>query len=284
MPDLAYLNGEIMPIDQAMVPIEDRGYQFGDGVYEFVASYAGRIYRLEDHLDRMERSLRELDYTPLSREAIRTAILRLLERSGYPRAGIYIQITRGVAPRNHAFDPGLSHQIVMTARVVHEIPEEKRRQGIDVITVRDTRWDRCDIKTIQLIANSQAKQKALAAGCADAIFVAESGVVREGTSSNLFIVSDGQLKTHPLTHHILPGITRKALLEICPPAGLPVAEDFFDTDALYAAEEAFLTGTVTEVLPIVTIDGRSIGNGKVGPMARRVFDLLRRDALADAPG
>ncbi|MBC2712996.1 MAG: D-amino-acid transaminase [Desulfosarcina sp.] len=280
MPDLAYVNGEIMPIEKAVVPIEDRGYQFGDGVYEFVASYEGRLFMLEEHLDRLERSMRELAFDPISRSEIKAAICDLLKRSGYPRAGIYIQISRGVAPRNHAITPDMAAQIIMTIRPVKEIQEDIRKNGATAITVQDTRWVRCDIKTVQLLANSLAKQKALDSGCDDAIFVSDQGIVREGTSSNLFIISGGKLITHPLTDYILPGITRTAVLNICKAADLEVEESFFGTETLYGADEVFLTGTVTEVLPVVRIDGRSIGDGKVGPITRRIYDLLRKQALA----
>ena len=167
----------------------------------------------------------------------------------------------------------------MTIRPVKEVPAEMRQKGATAITVKDARWDRCDIKTVQLLANSLAKQKALDSGCDDAIFVSASGVVREGTSSNLFIVSGGRLRTHPLTNNILPGITRTAILGICKKAGLDVEESFFDTETLYGADEVFLTGTVTEVLPVVRIDGKSIGDGKVGPTTRQIYDLLRELAL-----
>ena len=285
MPDLAYVNGEIMPIEKAVVPIEDRGYQFGDGVYEFVASYEGRLFMLEEHLDRLERSMRELAFDPISRSEIKAAICDLSMRSGYLRsgylrAGVYIQITRGVAPRNHAITQNMPPQIIMTIRPIKEIPVDVRKNGATAITTEDTRWSRCDIKTVQLLANSLAKQKALDSGCDDAILLSDQGIVREGTSSNLFIVCSGKLSTHPLTDNILPGITRMVVLNLCKSAVLDVEESFFETDALYGADEVFLTGTVTEVLPVVCIDGRPVGDGKVGPITRRLYDLLRKEALA----
>jgi len=283
MPDLAYVNGEIMPIEKATAPIEDRGYQFGDGIYEFVASYAGRLFMLEEHLDRLERSMGELAFERISREDIKKAILELFEQSGYPRAGIYIQISRGVAPRNHAFSRGMSPQIVMTIRAVKELQQSLRENGARAVTVKDLRWGRCDIKTIQLVPNCLAKQKALDSGCDDAIFVSDQDVVREGTSSNLFIVSDGRLITHPLTHNILPGVTRLAILRICQSTGLEVQESFFGIEELYGADEVFLTGTITEVLPIVRIDDKPIGDATVGPVTRRLYALLREKALADTP-
>lgn len=279
MPDLAYVNGAIMPIEKALVPIEDRGYQFGDAVYEFIASYQGRLFMLGPHLDRLERSMRELGYDAISRPELQAAVVDLLKRSGYPRAGIYIQVSRGVGPRNHAIMPGLAPQIIMTIRPVQEIAPEKRRNGARAITVADMRWGRCDIKTVLLLPNSLAKQKAIDSGADDAIFVSDRGIVREGTSSNLFIVRDGKLVTHPLTTHILPGITRMVILDIGKAEGLKVEESFFGVEALYAGDEAFLTGTVTELLPLVSIDERPIGDGAVGPLSRRLYARLREMAL-----
>ncbi len=279
MPDLAYVNGMIMPIEKAMVPIEDRGYQFGDGVYEFIATYEGRLFMLEAHLDRLERSMAALQYAPIPREMLTAAIEELNRQAGYPRAGIYIQITRGVAPRNHAYDDTLSHQLIMTIRPVTELPQSVRSKGIKVITVPDMRWGRCDIKTIQLLANIMAKRKALDSGCNDAIFISTQGIVREGTSSNVFIISGKRLMTHPLTENILPGITRIVVIDICRELGLTVEESYFDTHTLYDAEEVFLTGTVTEVLPVVRIDHKTIGDGNVGPVTQKINDRLRDKTL-----
>jgi len=277
MPELAYLNGEIMPIENAAVPVEDRGYNFGDAVYEYVASYNGRLFYLEPHLDRLEHSMAALAFPPLPREKIRTAIETLFAEAAIDRAGIYIQISRGVAPRDHAFPADADLQFLMILRRVHEKPAVLREKGAAAITVTDIRWGRCDIKTVQLLPNVLAKQQALEAGAYDAIFVAETGEVREGTSSNLFIIKDQSLITHPLTQRILPGITRMIILDICRAAGLSVEEAYFDKVALYAADEVFMSGTITEVLPITRIDGQPIGDGTVGPVTRRLNrDLLDR--------
>ncbi|MGD8338476.1 MAG: D-amino acid aminotransferase [Desulfobacterales bacterium] len=280
MPELAYLNGEFLPIDKALVPIEDRGYQFGDAVYEFIASYNGRLFYLEEHLDRLDRSLKGLSFPPVSRETILKAVLTLFEKAEIQRAGIYIQVSRGVSPRNHAFPDDVHPQIVMTIREVEEKPPELRKNGAAAITVEDFRWGRCDLKTVQLLPNVLAKQKALTAGVFDAVFVSSEGVVREATSSNICIVADGTVITHPLTPQILPGITRMVVIDLCREVDIPVSERFFKTDALYGAEEAFLTGTVTEVLPIVTIDGHRIGDGQVGPVTARLYDALRQHSVA----
>lgn len=280
MPELAYINGKIQDIHTAMVPIEDRGYQFGDAVYEFIASYNGKLFCMEAHLDRLERSMRELSFPVMARQDIRNAVQTLFDRAAIPRAGIYIQISRGVAPRNHAFPAAGALQVVMTIRPVEEKPQALRQSGAPVITMEDFRWGRCDIKTVQLLPNVLAKQKAMDAGVFDAIFVAPGKVVREATSSNVAMVKNGALITHPLTTAILPGITRMVVLELCAKLGIPVQERFFTLDEMLAADEVFLTGTVTEVLAIVAVDAKPIGDGKVGPVTRRLYDAFRKRAGA----
>jgi len=280
MPELAYINGKIMEIGNAVVPIEDRGYQFGDAVYEFIASYNGRMFFMEEHLDRLMRSMQGLAFPPMDRGEIRSAVMTFFEKAQIPRAGLYIQISRGVAVRNHPFPEAAPVQFIMTIRPAEEKPKAMREKGASAITVEDTRWGHCDLKTVQLLPNVLAKQKAIEAGAFDAIFVSSEGIVREATSSNLAIVKDGALITHPLTPNILPGITRLVVLELCKELNIPVEERFFTTAALYGADEAFLTGTVTEVLPIVTVDGKALGDGLVGPVTRRLYGALRQRAGA----
>jgi D-alanine transaminase len=280
MPELAFVNGTFSAINEAFVPIEDRGYQFGDAIYEFLATYSGVVYALEEHLDRLDRSLKILSYPPIDRAKLKRDIAELLKRSGFLRAGIYIQISRGVAPRNHAYPKSAQPQIVMTIREVVDIPESVRKAGIQAITVEDIRWGRCDAKTVQLLPNTMAKQKALDAGAQDAILVGSDGVVREGTSSNLFMAKNGELWTHPLTEKILPGITRLLLLGFCREEAIKVHEEHFQKTSLMAADEVFLSGTVTEVLSIVEIDSHKIGNGKPGPLAQKLQARLRNYAGA----
>jgi D-alanine transaminase len=280
MPELAYINGKIMRITEALVPIEDRGYQFGDAVYEFIASYKGKLFALEPHLDRLENSLRGLNFPPVSRDRIREAIHELLAASGIERAGIYLQISRGVAQRNHAFPSDPLPQVVMTIRHVPTVPDTMRKSGARAITITDFRWGHCDIKTVQLLPNVLAKQQAIVQGTDDAIFVSREGIVREGTTSNIFIVEKGSLLTHPLSPQILPGITRAEVLTICQEENIPVHEVYFDVQRLLSAEEVFSTGTVTEVMPIVQIDGKTICNGRPGIMTERLFGLLRKRAGA----
>jgi D-alanine transaminase len=279
MPELAYVNGTFLPIEKAMVPVEDRGYQFGDAVYEYIASYNGRLFFLEAHLERLSRSLKALSFPTISIDKIRETVNELFQKAALSRAGVYIQISRGVAPRNHAFPKSADLQLVMTIRKVHEVDPELRQNGAVAITQKDFRWGRCDIKTVQILPNALAKQKAVDSGAHDAIFVAENGVVREATSSNVFIVVKGTLVTHPLTANILPGITRAVVLNCAKEIQLDAAERFYGTEELYGAEEVFLTGTVTEVLPIVTIDGKPIADGRVGQFTKRLADALRKKCI-----
>lgn len=279
MPELAYVNGTFLPIEKAMVPVEDRGYQFGDAVYEYIASYNGRLFFMDPHLNRLERSLKELSFPAVSMEKIREAVNALFHKAALSRAGVYIQISRGVAPRNHAFPATPQAQVVMTVRKVHETDPKLRQDGAGAITTKDFRWGRCDIKTVQILANALAKQKAVDSGAYDAIFVAENGVVREATSSNVFIVAKETLVTHPLTENILPGITRAVVLDCAKEMKLEIAERFYGTEELFGAAEVFLTGTTTEVLPIVKIDGRPIADGRVGPFSKRLGDALRQRCI-----
>lgn len=275
MPELAYVNGTFLPIDKAMVPVEDRGYQFGDAVYEVIASYDGRLLFMDEHMVRLNRSLKELSFPEISIDKIKAAVIELFDRAKMERAEIYIQISRGVAPRTHAFPNNADTQFIMTAR---KVTENIHQQGAKAITVKDLRWGRCDIKTVQLLYNVLAKQKALDSGVFDAIFVSEDNIAREATSSNLFIVADGKLTTHPLTPDILPGITRAKVIEICVEQNLHVSEQFYNKETLLKSDEVFLTGTITEVLSIVEIDGFKIGNGKVGTITKKLFDALKAKA------
>ena len=280
MPELAYINGRILNIQDAQVPIEDRGYQFGDAVYEFITSYNGKMFYLEEHLDRLERSMHGLAFPPISRQEIKEAVGRIFDRAKYPRAGIYLQVSRGVAPRTHAFPEDCRPQLIMTVRAIEEKPLLQRQNGVTAITVEDIRWGRCDLKTVQLLPNVLAKQKAIDAGVYDAVFVSDEKIVREATSSNVFVVMDGIVVTHPLTSAILPGITRRIVLDLCRELGILFEERFFQIDEMLAADEVFLTGTTTEVLPLVEVDGKPIGNGKVGQVTNRLYAALREHAGA----
>jgi len=275
MPELAYLNGEIRPINETYVPIEDRGYQFGDAVYEFIASYNGKLFCMKEHLDRLQYSMERLSFPKMDRTFIEKAVYDLFEQAKIARAGIYIQISRGVAPRDHAWAKDIKLQFLMTIKKVVEIPSQYKKDGVDIITVQDERWSNCDIKTVQILFNAMAKQKAKDQGVFDAIFVSKDGIVREGTSSNFFMVKAGAIITHPLTNNILPGITRKVVLDLARDLGINTQEKLFSKSDIFSADEAFLTGTITEILGIKTIDTIPIGTGKPGEITQKLFQALR---------
>jgi len=278
MPELAYLNGDIRPIHETFVPIEDRGYQFGDAVYEFIASYNGRLFCLKEHLDRLDYSMKGLSFPKLDRNFIQNAIETLFERAGIARAGLYIQISRGVASRDHAWAKDMKLQIIMTIKNVKELDPKLRETGVDIITMEDGRWSNCDIKTVQILFNALAKQKAKDQGAFDAIFISRDGTVREGSSSNFFMIKDGILITHPLTKNILPGITRMVILDLARDLGIRTEERFFSKTDLFSAQEAFLSGTLTEILGVKTIDGVAIGTGTTGQITRKLYAALRQKA------
>lgn len=278
MPELAYLNGKILPINETYVSVEDRGYQFGDAVYEFIASYNGKMFCMEEHLDRLQQSMEGLSFPKLDRTFIENAVYELFEKAGIARAGLYIQISRGVAPRDHAWAKEIKTQVIMTIKAVNEYPSKLREEGVDIITVQDERWSNCDIKTVQILPNAMAKQKAKNQGAFDAIFVSKDGIVREGTSSNFFIVKDGRLLTHPLTKNILPGITRRIVLDLASDLGIKTEEKLLSKKDIFSANEAFLTGTITEILGIKTIDGIQIGTGILGEITQNLYKALREKA------
>lgn len=274
MPELAYVNGNITPIGEAMIPIEDRGYQFADALYEVIASYNGRLFCLDEHLQRMKNGMVELGYPEMSMDEIRGAVTDLFQQSGFERAAVYLQVSRGVAPRNHAYSADLVPQVVITVRPIKDLPAEVREEGASVVTVEDIRWGRCDIKTVQLLPNSMAKQRALDNGALDAILVSAQGIVREASIANVFIVRDGSISTHPSGPRILPGVTRARVLDLCRKHALPLTEERYTLDELMAADEVFLTGTTIEVLPVTRVDRKPIGSGRPGPMAEKLYELI----------
>lgn len=269
MAHLAYVNGRYRPHSEASVHVEDRGYQFSDGIYEYLAFYHRRLLDLDLHLGRLERSLRELDIVmPMSRAALMIVIDELIARSDRTHGGLYIQITRGVARRDHVFPKQGKPSLVMTLCAAKFPKPHEIQDGVRVMTHPDQRWERRDIKTVSLLANVLAKQAAARAGAREAWLV-ENGVITEGAVSNAYIVSAaGELITHPADHHILPGITRDVVLALARAQGIPVIERPYTPEEAHAAAEAFLTSTSANVLPVVRINDRSVGSGKPGPITR----------------
>ncbi|MDH4328455.1 MAG: D-amino-acid transaminase [Nitrospira sp.] len=268
MPDIAFVNGRFLPWKDATVSIDDRGFQFGDGVYEVVRTYRGAPFELAAHLDRLNRSAKELSLPqPYSKAQWKQWIDQGLGQAGYQEAKVYIQITRGAAPRDHAFPPEIPPTVVMTIREIHPLKLQIRQDGVSARTCEDLRWGRCDIKSLNLLGNVLAREEAKKAGVFEAILV-KDGLVTEGSLSNVMAVQSGTIVTAPEGPQILSGVTRTIVLGLAEKEDLPVEERFLSVDSLYAADEVFLTGTTLEILGVVQIDGRTIGCGRPGPITK----------------
>lgn len=277
MPRIAYVNGRYLPLRQAMVHVEDRGYQFGDAVYEVCEVRQGRLIDERRHLGRLKRSLDELQIKlPMSPVALGIVLREVIARNRIGYGIVYLQVSRGVARRDHAFPaPEVPPSVVVTARPLNARRNEALAAGIAVVSVPDNRWGRVDIKTTGLLPNVLARQAAVAQGARDAWFVDKDGMVTEAASANAWIVTQaGRVVTRPADHGILKGITRTVLFDVIKAQGLSVEERAFALSEAYAAREAFVTAASQIVLPVVRIDGRAIGEGKPGPVAtalRRAF-------------
>jgi D-alanine transaminase len=283
---IAYVNGRFVPQGEAAVHIEDRGYQFADAVYEVWALFDGRLSDAEGHFARLERSLSELAIPmPMTRAALTLVLKETVRRNRIREGLLYLQVSRGVASRDHAFpNPPVRPAVIMTVSATDRVASEARAaKGVSVVTTPETRWGRCDIKTVNLLPNALAKQKARAAGAAEAWFVDELGFITEGASSNAWIVDgDGRLRTRDTNANILRGITRGSLLEVIRREGLEVDERPFTPADAVAAKEAFITGAGTLVLPVIAVDGKPVGEGKPGPVAARLRRLYIEQAKASA--
>jgi D-alanine transaminase len=267
MSRIAYVNGRYVRHAEASVHIEDRGYQFADGVYEVCEIARGYIVDMPRHLDRLGRSLDELGIAwPVKRSALQTVIREVVRRNRVSDGLVYLQVTRGVASRDFPFPEGVRPALVVTARKVAPGAQARRAEtGIKVVTTPDNRWDRVDIKTVGLLPNVLAKQKAKEAGAQEAWFVDGDGMVTEGGSSNAWIITrDGVLVTRPAEHGILRGITRTTLFDVVARLGLKVEERRFSVEEARAAREAFLSSATTIAMPIVAIDGQPVANGHPG--------------------
>lgn len=283
MSRIAYVNGSYVPHQQASVHVEDRGYQFADGVYEVIAVRGGRFVDEEPHLDRLERSLGELYITaPMSRRALKIVMRQVVRRNRVRNGILYMQITRGVAARDHAFPRAAEPAVVMTAR------RTKSRaslavDGVSVITVPDIRWKRCDIKSVSLLPNILGRQAAAEAGAYEALQVDEDGYITEGTASNAWIVTmKGELTTRTPDNAILNGVTRLAVIDLALREGLKFVERAFTAEEVAAAREAFVTSTSSNVMPVVRIDDRVVGDGKPGRLSRKLMKLYAAHASGAA--
>ncbi|MCX7014225.1 MAG: D-amino acid aminotransferase [Candidatus Sumerlaeota bacterium] len=275
--EILFLNGEFLPLSEGRVSIEDRGFQFADGIYEVARIWNGRLFRLEPHLKRMERSAQGISL-PLEygRAEMARVCLELTERSGLQRGMIYIQVTRGAARRSHALTgEAIRPTTLAYARAVEPPSPESWEAGWKAISRLDDRWQHCDLKTIALLPNILGKMEAVRHGADEVIYHGADQTVSEGGSSNLYAVIDGTIFTHPLGPKILNGITRMAVLEFCRAEGIPCREVGRTLEEFRNAQEVFLTSTTRDAIPIVSIDGRPVADGKPGLLTRRVFHGLR---------
>lgn len=284
MSRIAYVNGRYVRHADAAVHVEDRGYQFADGVYEVCEVRHGMIVDLTRHLDRLGRSLSELSIDwPMDRRALTLVIRQVLRKNGVTNGMFYMQVTRGVAKRDHVFPADtVKPSIVVTAKNTdRKVIDKKNAEGIRAITLPDNRWDRVDIKTVGLLPNAMARQKAKEAGAQEAIYVDAEGYVTEGAATNVWMVGqDGILRTRPAEHGILRGITRTTLLDVAAREGIEIREERFTVEDMLNAREVFITAATSICFPVVSIDGKTIGNGHHGLVSKQIreafFDIAEK--------
>jgi D-alanine transaminase len=282
MSRIAYVNGRYLPVREACVNVEDRGYQFADGVYEVCEVRDGRLVDAPRHLARLERSLSELRIAqPMSHTSIQFVMQETVRRNRVDYGLVYLQITRGVARRDHAFpmQPVAPSMVVTAKSLSFEKNQASAMKGIAVITTAENRWPRVDIKSVSLLPNVLAKQAAREAGAYEAWYVDPQGFVTEGSSSNAWIItSDGRVVTRQVDNHILSGITRAVLMNVLEALQLRLEERAFTAAEAYGAAEAFVTSASQIVMPVVKVDGRDIGDGKPGSVAMRLREEFHRFA------
>lgn len=272
---LVYLNGEFLPPERAMVSAFDRGFIFGDGVYEVMPVFGGRLFRLSHHLARLERSLAEIRLSnPLARDQWEKIFARLIQECGAEDQSIYLQVTRGVAPRDHAFPAGAQPTVFAYAQPAKYPTADVLAQGIAVVTESDNRWLRCDIKATALLPNALLRQQAIERGAVEAILIRD-GWVTEGAASNVFVVRNGTISTPPNGPLILPGVTRDLTLELATANGLRAREEPIAEASLFDADEIWLTSSMREILPVTRLNDRPVGNGRPGPVHAQLFSLYQ---------
>jgi D-alanine transaminase len=285
---LACLDGETMPVEQARVPVWDRGFLFGDAVYEVFRMYRGRRWLHSEHLARLRRSLSELEFPPVDIDRLVERMDRTIAASRIQEGMVYVQITRGIAPRAHVFpDPPVPPTELIVVSPYDDGPTARlRASGAKVITRPDLRWKRCDIKSTNLLANVLAVEHARRAGCQEAVLVDPAGFVTEATHSSLLWVRHGRLEGTPEGHAILPGMTRQLVLRLVQALGIPFIGTHVTLRELASADEVILVGTTIEVLPVIQIDNESIGAGRPGPVAGKLAGAYRHEVerwLAGGP-
>jgi len=268
---LVYLNGEYLPLDQAKVSVLDRGFIFGDGIYEVIPVYAGKALRFEHHMQRLQRSLDAVRITnPLSSEQWQEITDKLVAATGHQDQSVYLHITRGVAQRDHSFPHNSEHTVFAMSNVLQTVDPELLKTGITAVTLDDIRWKYCNIKAIALLPNILLRQQAVDKGAAEAILIRD-GNVTEGAASNVFIVSNGVIKTPPKDHKILPGITRDLIVELAKEHGMPIEETSISEQEFFAADEIWLASSTKEVLPVTQINEQQVANGKPGAIWQKMY-------------
>jgi D-alanine transaminase len=268
---IANLNGKQMPLSEVMIPALDRGFLFGDAVYEVLRVYGGRPFLLAEHMQRLARSLDSIRIAGVDLDRIRHRVLQTIAAGPFREAIVYIQVTRGCGSgRSHGFPPQTVPLELLYLQEFADPYQEARRTGAAVITLPDIRWDRRDIKSTNLLANVLAAQAAKEAGCVEAVFVEHDGTLAEGSRTSLFGVLNGHVLTHPTGKAILPGITRSLILRLAAQTDIRIVEKVLKKDDLPRVSELFLTGTTSELLPIVRVDGKNIGDGQPGPISRKL--------------
>jgi D-alanine transaminase len=275
MTQIVYLNGSYVPKDQAFLSPDDRGFLFADGIYEVVRAYGGRFYGMKQHLERAANGLAALEIEGVDATDLEEVCETLLEKNGLAGGDglVYFQITRGAAPRTHWFpDPRVTPTVYGTASPFK--PKGDPAVGVSVLTQPDHRWTRCDIKSVALLPNCLAVQRARKVGAAEAVLVRD-GVALEGTHTSFFGVVDGVVRTAPRSNYVLPSITRAAALDICREHGIAMDETPILLHEMERADELFLAGTTMEIMPIVRVDGRAVADGKPGPITKRLLELFQ---------
>lgn len=275
--DFVIINGEFINRKDAKIDIEDRGYQFGDGVYEVIRVYNGKMFTATEHLERLISSGKKIRMEiPYTVNEMKDMLLKLIEKNNVNCGTIYMQVTRGISPRNHTF-PGNDVMPTLTA-YTNEVkrPEENMKSGVKTVLHDDIRWLLCDIKSLNLIGNLLAKQHAVESGCYEVI-QHRNGIVTEGSTSNVSMIKDGKIITHPANNLILNGITRQVILKICLENSIPFEERPFTLEELSQADEVFVSGTTTEITPVIEIEGKKVGNGTPGPVTKKLQLLFEQE-------
>jgi D-alanine transaminase len=275
MPELAYVNGSFGPIEEAVVPINDRGFLFGDSVYEVIVAYGASPFRLDAHLSRLQRSMSLVDMTgDVGGLGIERIVRSGIERSGFAETVIYIQITRGVEPRSHLYSDGLTPTVVATFRPKPEVAPQLRETGVSLVTREDLRWGMCEVKATCLLPNILAKNRAVRDGFYDTIFVSPDGHIRESTSANVFAIRAGEVITPAADESILHGVTRGYILECARRAGISVRHSPMTVPELTDCDEVFISSTIIDILPVTKLNNEPIGDGTVGPTTRRLYETF----------